>query len=64
MMFIGVHSTLIINMQHIKYATSEGYSGADVLVKFIDGEVQILTGENAKMFKAFVLNSELCKIKP
>lgn len=49
--FIGEHSTILINFDHVTYATSEGPHGGNLTVHFSNGSQITLTHGSADMFR-------------
>jgi len=49
--FTGEHSTLLINFDHVVYATSDGPQGGQLKVVMSNGKILILTHGNADMFR-------------
>lgn len=50
--FTGEHSEILINLDHVLYAKSEGPSGGDIRIKLITGEEIILQNGTADMFRS------------
>lgn len=49
--FTGEHSTVLINLNNVLFAMSEGPSGGKLTVYFRDGHKLILNEGNADMFR-------------
>lgn len=48
--FTGEHSTILMNLDAVEFATSQGYAASDVHVHFKSGKDIILKHGNAEMF--------------
>jgi hypothetical protein len=48
--FTGGPQTLMINMENVEHATSEGFDGSAVCVHFVSGKQITLTDQHAEMF--------------
>lgn len=56
--FTGVHSKILINLDHVKLASSDGHAGSPVNIQFSDGSHLILNDTDATMFLAQWRNTE------
>lgn len=54
--FIGSHSTIIINPRYIVFAKGGNYDASPIEIVLRDGRRIDLEGQDASMFRTFILN--------